>query len=236
MSENTVPNPLTGGNLPRVLTVTSTAIHSIPGEVRSRQSLFFGNKVVLGFKEEFSITRAQVWVRSYNQRCDIHLEVFHELPNSLFVVQFDTEDWIVVKRSLLAASPGASPLSAGDIYVVVNDYTISFDPCNQGDFRHLVTVNIPKGNPTIYSLIKCIINIVGTFVKGVLGSDHRHIFVIAETRLKLFPAHGQFQLLDIEVTTIFFVWSNNAVVFASHTVTYHRFAGSHAPGSSTPHS
>lgn len=41
-------------------------------------------------------------------------------------------------------------------------------------------------------------------MKGVLGPDLRHISVIAESTLKLFPAHGRFQLLDSEVTTIFF--------------------------------
>lgn len=98
----------------------------------------------------------------------------------------------------------SSPFGAGEIYASVNDYTVSFDPCNQGDFCHLVMVNIPWGNPTIFSLINFIINFVGTFVKGVLRSDDHHISLVIETTLKLFPTHGRHNLLDTEVTTIFF--------------------------------
>lgn len=181
-----IPFPIVpaGGCLKRVPTVTAAAVHCIPEE----HSQFFANKVVRGFEEEFTIYRVKLWVRSFNQTNDLKLEVFHELPNSLFVVQFDSIDVLAAKGSLLASSP----ISVGEIYASVNDYTISFDPCNQVDFRHLVTVNIPRGNPAIYSLIKCSIRIVGAYVKGFLGLDHRHISVIVESTLKLFPAHGQF--------------------------------------------
>lgn len=165
-----------------------------------RHSLIFGKKVVLGFESEFSISRARDWVRSYNQKSVFPLSVFNELPILFFVIQFSSEDLPAAKRSLLASSP----LGAGEIYASVNDYTISFDPCNQSDFRHLVTVHIPRGNPVIFSLMTLIINVVGTYAKGVLGSDNRHISVVApETTLKLFPAYGHFQLLNTEVTTIF---------------------------------
>lgn len=96
---------LKAGGLPRVPTVTSAAIYNIPGELRTRQSRFFANKVVLGFEEEFSISRARSWIRSYNQKSAIHLKVFHKLHNALFVVKFDSEDLVAAKNSLLAASP-----------------------------------------------------------------------------------------------------------------------------------
>lgn len=102
-------------------------------------------------------------------------------------------------RCLLPPPPGGEL-----VYASVNDYSIAFDPCNQGDFRHLVTVNIPRGNPAIFSLIKCISLVVGSYVKGFLGTDLRHISVIVESKLKLFPAHGLFQLQDSEVTKVFF--------------------------------
>lgn len=77
-------------------------------------------------------------------------------------------------------------------------------PAIKGIFvSHLDRLKIPRGNPAIYSLINFIFNVVGTFVKGVLGFDDRHISVVVETTLKLFPAHGRYHLLDTEVTTIF---------------------------------
>lgn len=191
--QNTTPSssPL------RVPTVTAEVITCIPEE----HSLFFDNKVVLGFEEEFTLYRAKAWVRSYNLAHNhLKLEVFHELPNALFVVQFNTGDLLETKQALIAASP----IGIGDIYASVNEYSISIDPCSQRDFRHLVTVNIPRGNPAIFSLIKCIIQVVGKYVKGVLGPDLRHISVIVESQLKLFPAHGLFKLPNSEITKVFF--------------------------------
>lgn len=156
--------------------------------------------MVLCFEAEVSISRARIWVSSYNQRSKLKLSINSELPNSLFVVQFDAEDLQGAKRALLAASP----LGATDVFASVNDYTSAFDPCNQADFRHLVTVNIPQGNEEIFSIIHFITSIIGNYVKAVLGKDDKHISVIVETQLKLFPAHGQFQLQDSEMTKISF--------------------------------
>lgn len=179
---SSIPGPgiSAGGGPPRVHTVTEDIIHGIPEE----NALFFANKVVIGFEEEFTIYRAKSWLRSYKPSHLRKIEIFHELPNALFVVQFDAEDLPAAKSLLLASSP----ISLGDLYASVNDYNIAFDPCNQRDFRHLVTVNIPWGNPAIFSLIKCFTRIVGSYVKGVLGPDLRHISVIVESTLKLFPA------------------------------------------------
>lgn len=185
-----------GGSHSRVPTVTAAGVHLIAEE----HAIFFANKVVIGFEEEFTIYRAKSWIRSYNQATGLKLEIFHEFPNALFVVQIDSVDVPAAKSALLSASP----LGVGEIYASVNDYNIAFDPCNQRDFRHLVTVNIPRGNPAIFSLIKCFIHIVDTYVKGVLGPDLRHISVIVESKLKLFPAHGRFQLPGSDITTIFF--------------------------------
>lgn len=190
------PAPPVGDGPPGVPTVTEAVVHCIPEE----HSSFFTNKIVLGFEEEFIVYKAKSWIRSYNQTSAIKLEFVHELPIALFVVQFNSADVRATKASLLASSP----LGFGEIYASVNDYSISLDPCNQEEFRHLVTVNIPKGNPVIFSLIKYLIHVVGKYVKGFLGPDLRHISVIAETNLKLFPAYGQFQLKDAGVTTISF--------------------------------
>lgn len=180
--------------------------------------MFFDNKVVLGFEEEFTIYRAKAWIRSYNLAHVLKLEVYHELPNSLFVVKFETADIQAAKTALLASSP----LRVGDIYASVNDYDLSFDPCNQSEFRHLVTVNIPRGNPAIFSLIRCFIHVVGTYVKAVLGPDLRHISVIVESRLKLFPAHGLFKLPKSEVTTIFFDYEGRNLR-CCYCFSYHHF-------------
>lgn len=195
-SQVSVPLLPSCSSLPRVPTLTAAGVHYIPEE----HSLLFANKVVFGFEEEFTIYRAKAWVRTYNQTSELKLEVFQELPNALFVIQFNGADVAASKQSLLAASP----LNVGETYASVNDYSIAHDPCNQSDFRHLVTVNIPRGNPTIFSLIRCFTNIVGTYVKGCLGPDLRHISVIVESKLKLFPALGRFQLKDSGITTVVF--------------------------------
>lgn len=219
-SQISVPVSHANGGLPRVHTVTAAVIHCISDE----HSLLFDNKVVLGFEEEFTLYRAKAWVRSYNLTNVPKLEVFHELPNALFVVQFniqDTSEWPDTKRSLLAASP----LGVGDIYASVNDYSISFDPCSQRDFKHLVTVNIPIGNPAIFSLIRCIVKIVGSYVKGCIGPDLRHISLIVESQLKLFPARGQFKLGDSAVTTVFFDYEGRNLR-CSYCFSYRHFPSS----------
>lgn len=230
-SQISVPTIPAGSGQQRVPTVRAAVVHCIPDE----HSIFFDNKVVLGFEEEFTLYHAKAWVRTYNLTSVPKLEVFHELPTSLFVVQFVSDDLSAAKRLLLESSP----IGIGEVYASVNDYSISFDPCNQGDFRHLVTVNIPRGNPTIFTLICCIIPIVGTYVKGCLGPDIRHISVIVESTLKLFPAHGQFQLKNSAVTTVFFLGTKGVaygVVTVSHIATSHPTARNHDRNSSTPRS
>lgn len=153
----------------------------------------FTNKVVLGFEEEYNAQQVGDWLYSYNQRSEYYLTIFIELPNSLFVIQFDTEDPADLedaKNSLLSASP----LVAGDIFASVNDFTLDFDPCNQANFKHLVTANIAKGNWEILGSMRFISSIIGTYVKALLGSDQKHISLVVETTRKLFPTHGQFKL------------------------------------------
>lgn len=123
-SQVSAPAPQDSTGLPRVHTVTAAVVHCLPEE----HCLFFANKVVIGFEEEFTLYRAKAWVRTYNQTNLPKLEVFHELPNSLFVVQFNSGDLLASKQTLLAASP----INVGNIYASVNDYNITFDPCNHG--------------------------------------------------------------------------------------------------------
>lgn len=192
--------PPSGVPASRVLTATSSTIHEIPTDVLCRQSLFYGNKVVLGFESEFSIARAREWVSSYNLWSSFPLTLVDELLHSLFVVLFQVEDLPAAKRTLL----DASPLYVNGTFASVNDYTITFDPCEQADFRHLVTVQIPRGNQSIFNLIRYILPVIGKYVKAGLGPDHRRISAVAESTLKLFPAKGQFRLQDSIVSTIHF--------------------------------
>lgn len=121
---------------------TASVFLNIPNDILLEQARFFGDKVVLGFESETSHLRAREWVRIYNQASSVKLTVVDELPNALFVVQFQSKDLRATKLLLLASSP----LGARDFHASVNDFMIAFDPCNQADFCHLVTVNIPLGN------------------------------------------------------------------------------------------
>lgn len=168
----------------------STEIHCLPENWVRQQAWPFANKVVLGFEEEFSAHQVKEWLWDYNQKGDHFLSFFHELPNELFVVQFVTDDLEATKRALLAASP----LGAGEVYAAVNDYTADFSPCNQVDFRHLVTVNIAQGNWELLGLAKFIATAIGTYVKAYLGDDQKHIALMVETTRKIFPPPWQVQV------------------------------------------
>lgn len=201
-SESGIPVSAPPSGVPayRVPTATPSDILKISDAVLSTEARTFCNKVVLGFEAEFSAAKAKEWVRIYNLNKKVKLAVVDELPNALFVVLFDVDDLLAAKQALLAASP----LVAGEIYASVNDISIMFDPCNQADFRHLVTVHIPRGNAIIFNIIKHIITNIGTYVKGSLGADHQHITLVAETTHKLFLAQRQFRLQNAEVSTVLF--------------------------------
>lgn len=97
---------------------------------------------------------------------------FTNLQTLFFVVQFEDEDLTEAKRSLLAASP----LGAGEVYAVVNNYSVDFDPCNQVDFLHLVTVNIAEGSWELLGLIKFIASIHWHIRQGHPGGGSKAHF------------------------------------------------------------
>lgn len=117
----------------------------------------FSNKVVLCFDEEFTSNQARDWLWTYNQSSEYVLTFSNELPNLLFVFQFETEDLAETKRFLLAASP----LKVGETFATVNDFSADFNPCNQEDFRHLVTVKIVQGSSELFNFIKFMACIIG---------------------------------------------------------------------------
>lgn len=184
----------------RVHTATDEVIYSIPDEILATHSRHFGNKVVLGFETEFSLDQAREWIHEFNLHNTPVLTFSEELPNALFVILFEVEDPRAVRLSMLAASP----LRAGDTYASVNEFTIAFDPCNRADFKHLVTVRIPRGDRDVFALSRHILSIIGKQVKADLGPDHRRIAAVVETTRKLFPAQGKFRLQDSVISTVLF--------------------------------
>lgn len=184
-------------------TTSSSIIHKVPEEFLSAcQRRDFGNKVILCFEEEFSEKEAKKWVAYYNQRNDIKLTVVGELPNALFVVLFAEDNLAAAKATLLASSP----IGVCEIFASVNDYSDGIDPCNQPGFKHLVTIHIYEGSKEIYGCIKYVAALVGKYVKARLdqGSVHRHIVVVVESLLKIFPAQGFFQLSGPDITKVCF--------------------------------
>lgn len=86
----------------------------------------------------------------------------------------------------------------------MNDFNPNFNPCNIVNFKHLVCVNIFQGNSKLFDVIDFITAAIGALVKAWLGSNHRHISVVVESTLKLFPAWEQFLLENSEVTIVLF--------------------------------
>lgn len=91
-------------------------IHHISVEALQRCYRALDNKVVLAFEAKLSAKEACKWINTFNQKSNLHLTLFEELPNALFVIQFKAADLGEAKRSLIEASP----LSAGKLYVLVN--------------------------------------------------------------------------------------------------------------------
>lgn len=91
------------GHIP---TVPSTGIHSLPIDRVQQLNRVLLNKVILCFESEFSKQPVENWLRIYDQKkSTLHLTLFDELPNALFVVQFDAINLEAAKQSLLEASP-----------------------------------------------------------------------------------------------------------------------------------
>lgn len=114
---------------------------------------------MLDFKEEFSSTQVNKWIRTFNLTSALRLEVFEELPCLWFNLrlQICIPDLHATKTRLLEASP----LGAGTVFASVNDYTLTFDPCSQVDFKHLVFVNILQRSPALFGIIQFLTASIG---------------------------------------------------------------------------
>lgn len=101
------------------------------------------------------------------------------LPLALLVALFDIDDPLAARTTLLENSP----LGAREVYAFVNKFLEQSDPCNQADFRHLVTVNIPQGTQEIFKRIDFVVALIGKLVKYKLdpGTVHQYISVVVET-------------------------------------------------------
>lgn len=185
-----------------VLTATAPTkeFRSLPTNLRQHQQLLSANKVVFCFETEYTTPEVWTWLREYNKENGAHLSLFNELPNAIFVIQFEEADWAGYKRALL----NASPLKVGEAYTSVNDFCLQQYPCNDPGFRHLVTVNIVQTNQELVGIIEFIIEGIGKFVKARQGTDPRRFSVVVETTLKLFPAFKQFHLGGPEPTKVNF--------------------------------
>lgn len=114
----------------RIPTASPASVRSLPPDLRISQAQLLSNKIVLGFESEFSVAKVQNWLRAYNAKNVPHLSFSEELPHALYVVEFVTPNLSETKANLLAASP----LGVDDSFASVNDYTLTFSPCNQANF------------------------------------------------------------------------------------------------------
>lgn len=184
-----------------------THIHYFQEEDECANGRFRGNKVILCFEREFSLSDARDWVLCYNQKRGIKLNIVDALPLALFVALFDVDDPLLAKSTLFAASP----LEACGVYASVNEFSELPEPCNQLDFKHLVTVDIPKGTREILRRIEFVVAPIGKYAKVKLasGSENQHISVVVETQLKIFPAQGFFRLSGPVVTKVCFEYAGS---------------------------
>lgn len=180
----------------------STYILNLPVEDTSEESHYHRNKVILSFEEEFTLSDAREWVGYFNQKRGTKLTIVDALPLALFLVLLDVGNPVAAKSALLAASP----LGAHDVYALVNEFSEDPKPCNQRDFRHLVTVDIPLGTRKILRHIEFVVSPIGKYVKAKLASSNvnQHILVVVESQLKRFSVQGFFRLGGREVTKICF--------------------------------
>lgn len=185
-----------------VLTATAPAkeIRCLPSNLQQRQHLLTANKVVLCFESEYTTQAVWTWLRAFNQPGGIQLSLFNELPNAVFVVEFGGVDWPGTKQKLLSASP----LKAGEAYASVNDFSLHLYPCNNPDFRHLVTVNLVQTNQELVGIFEFVTKGIGKFVRASQGTDPRRVSVVVETTVKLFPAFEEFHLEGTDTTKVLF--------------------------------
>lgn len=185
-----------------VLTATAPAreLRCLPPNLLQRQQQLAANKVVLCFESEYTTQEVWTWLRAFNQPGGIQLSLLNELPNAVFVVEFGGVDWAGTKRTLLSSSP----LKAGEAFAAVNDFSLHLYPCNNPNFRHLVTVNLVQANQELEGIFEFITEGIGKFVKASQGTDPRRISVVVETTLKLFPAFEEFQLEGPDTTKVLF--------------------------------
>lgn len=152
----------TGGRVSQIPLTPLSTVCCLPSHLQLSQDLLHANKVVLTFESELSVAEARSWTRSYNLKNTVQLTIINELPQALFVAQFDSTDLISTRARLLNVSP---LLGAGEVYASVNNYLLTLDPCNQADYRHLVTVNIPNGSRALYGIIQFLTASIGYLLK-----------------------------------------------------------------------
>lgn len=175
-------------------------LHHIPTDWLQDQNCATSNKLVLCFETELTFLEAREWITDFNQKSRIRLSLHDELSNTLFLVHFDAVDVVATRQHLLSASP----LGAAEVYASVNEFTLGLDPCNQTDFKHLVTINILKGSREIFSFIHHVAAPVGTLIKSRLCEEDLSISIVVETVHKILPIQGHFQLPRPGITIIDF--------------------------------
>lgn len=156
------------------LGTTSNLVVVIPSHIYcSRQLKLFSNKLVLAFEAEQDTRQTLEWLAAFNQESSISLTFNDVLPNSIYVVQFDSSLGDVARQSLIKRSP----LAAVDCYASVNEYGPDFDPCLQRDFRHLVIVFIVVGSPQNFEfLILVLAPLAASFIPSWLPKLNPMVF------------------------------------------------------------
>lgn len=74
----------------------------IPEEALGNSDRMFGNKAIIAFETPTSPMQAEAWIRAFNEERPIKLTWHDELPNALYVVQFDVHVNENAREELLA--------------------------------------------------------------------------------------------------------------------------------------
>ncbi|CAM6127137.1 unnamed protein product [Calypogeia fissa] len=192
----------------------------LPRALESIQERFYSNKLVLCFEGAITNKQAEQWLELYNQQHTHQIDLYEPLTNALFVVTVKDQDTTQAVRALLASSPlslaekkderatqanlANKSVNIEDRFVAVNSYIPNFDPEHPYDFKHLVTIQITKGDPFWFFALDALMHRVGFVARRHLGSGtERHkIIALAETKKRKFPPEIDFSASTAQVVLV----------------------------------
>lgn len=174
------------------------------GALATLERVFYRDKVVLCF--EGPVQRKQVvqWIEQYNNQHTHSFLVFEQIANALYVITIINYNLKARVKDLLKGKPlklkehdedranqanlARKAILLTDKKTSVNAYYPNFDPKNPIDFKHLVTIQITKGDSFCFFVLDSLLYRLGKVARKYIGpsTDRHKIIVVVETTFKRF--------------------------------------------------